>query len=91
MSEFEFTPEQPIDGDTVLHCGHLEKAKRLHWWKFQHEIYFRRPDDTVGTACWIASCEKCFRKSGGNGTQIEIRGDSVWNGDDPVVERPKHE
>lgn len=87
MSKFEFTSEQPIDGETILHCRHIEKAKKMHWWKFAHEIYFRRPDGTVGTACWIASCHKCFVRSGGNGSKIDICGDSMWTGDDPVVKR----
>lgn len=86
MSDYEYAEEQPIDGETILHCGHIE-GKRLHWWKFAHEVYFRRPDGTVGTACWIAACPKCHRKSGGNGQNVEVRGDAIWTGDDPAIRK----
>ena len=55
-----FTKEQPIDGENILHCGHLEG--KLHFWKFAHEVYFKRPDGTVGTCLWITACDSCFEK-----------------------------
>ena len=80
----EFTKEQPMDGDNVLSCGHLD-AKIQHWWKFSHESYFRRPDGTVGTASWLVACEDCRNACGGDPTKIEVRTDAVWKGNEPAI------
>lgn len=86
MSQHDYAAEQPIDGETILHCGHVED-KKLHWWKFAHEVYFRRPDGTVGTACWIVACSKCYRKARGDGQNVQIRGDALWTGDEPTIKK----
>ena len=79
----KFAKEQPMDGETILHCGHLEG--NLHWWKFPHEVYFKRPDGTVGTCAWMAACNSCFEKSNNDPMKIDIVGDSTWTGDDPAI------
>jgi hypothetical protein len=81
----EFTQEQPVDGETILHCGHIDNDQTFHWWKFKHEIYFRRPDETVGTAAWICLCSDCHRKSKGDISKVEIKGDGIWNGNEPII------
>lgn len=80
----EFTKEQPLDGDVVLSCEHY-LGETLHWWKFPHEVYFRRPDNTVGTACWLVCCDKCKNNSKGDVKNIEIKTDFVWNGNEPAI------
>lgn len=81
----KFTKEQPIDGEIILHCAHMNNANKVHWWKFPTEVYFRRPDQTVGTAIWMAVCDKCQKKCAGDPSKIEIAGDLVWDGNDPVI------
>jgi hypothetical protein len=79
----EYTKEQPIDGETILMCGHTTKT--MHWWKMPHESYFRRPDGTTGTACWIVACDDCQKACGGNGLKIKVTKDGVWNGNEPEI------
>ena len=86
MGSHEYAQHQPIDGEIILHCGHVEN-KKLHWWKFPHEVYFRRPNGTVGTACWIAACPKCYRKANGLGQNVEVLGDAIWSGNEPAIRR----
>lgn len=84
----KFTKEQPLDGETILHCGHANEPNssgKFHWWKFAHEVYFKRPDDSVGTAIWLCACENCCEKAQNNPLKIEIKGDSIWVGNDPHI------
>ena len=82
--------DQPKHGDTILHCGHL--AGRLfaqhpaHWFKFDAPIGFERPDGSHGEAEWFAACEPCFIKHGEK-VANRARGDDVWIGDTPAIER----
>ena len=55
MSKFStFTKDQPKDGDTILHCGHLGLCKIVrrpaHWFKFDGPVGFQRPDGSPGEA-----------------------------------------
>lgn len=85
----EYTAKQPVHGDVCLHCAHMfENPKKTHhWWKFQGESYFRRPDGTVGTASWVVACSDCYNNCDGDVSKIELTGDSVWQGNDPVIKR----
>ena len=87
-----FTKEQPEDGDTILHCGHLGQSARAHhpahWFKYVEPIRFERPDGTRGAAEWFAACEPCFVKHGEKVANY-ARGDSIWTGDAPAIERTK--
>ncbi len=73
-----------MNGETVMHCGHLD-GYPMHWWKFEHEVYFRRPDKTVGTTIWLVACDCCHNNCGGDASKIQVRGDAVWNGDEPAI------
>jgi hypothetical protein len=78
---------QPKNGDTLLHCGHLDDENMgCHW--FGCDISFARPDGTTGRASWIAVCDVCYRTSGGDVQKVQIRGDATWMGDDPVIKAP---
>ena len=85
-----FTKDQPKAGDTILHCGHLGRRKFVqhpaHWFKFDGPIGFERPDGTRGEAEWFAACEPCFIKHGEKAADV-VRGDGVWTGDLPAIER----
>jgi hypothetical protein len=78
--------KQPRDGDAVLHCGHLD-AQEHHFFRIPegYSITFRRPDGTDGEAERIVACRTCFDKADGVPSAIEIRGDGVWKGNDPIL------
>lgn len=84
-----FTKEQPKDGDTILHCGHLDHDQdRWRWFKFEKVIVFKRPDGIRGEAEWFAACEACFIKHGEKVADF-VRGDGRWTGDEPAIEEPE--
>lgn len=73
----------PRAGDTVLFCAHAGDAPS-HWWKTQ--IGFRRPNGSSGEGQWVAACDKCFARSGGDPMNVDIAGDGVWQEEDePIV------
>lgn len=78
------TDQQPIDDDTIMHCGHLED--HMHWFQYEKLIRFKRPDGTCGEAAWFVACQPCFVRYGEKVTKL-VRGDRRWTGDAPVVEK----
>jgi hypothetical protein len=81
-----WTPDQPRDGETVAHCGHVRDA--VLWFHAPDPIRFRRPDGTFGETCWVVCCRDCFRRAGDDIGRVEVRGDGQWQGDEPTVWRP---
>lgn len=86
-----FTKEQPKDGDTILHCGHLDAGAQEQRWrgfKYEEVLRFSRPDGTHGAAEWFAACDACFVR---HGAQVAAfaRGDGRWTGDAPAVQKVK--
>lgn len=79
-----FTKQQPKGGDVVMHCGHLNQS--MHWFEYEKAIGFQRPDGTRGQAAWFAACQACFVRHGDKVTRF-VRGDGVWTGDAPVIEK----
>jgi len=85
-----FTNDQPKEGDTILHCGHLGRSRRrcmahpAHWFKYEGTVRFERPDGTRGEAEWFAVCEPCFVK---HGDKVPVRGDGQWTGEAPAIEK----
>ena len=84
-----FTDQQPGNGDTILHCGHLgpdtmAPSRSAHWFKYEEAIRFERPDKSRGAADWLAVCDACFIK---HGDKTPVRGDARWTGEAPVIER----
>lgn len=76
---------QPADGDTALHCGHLESAE-LHWWYYEPAaMSFRRPDGSEGEAQWLVVCENCYQAAGGDAAKVQVVGDAVWEGNEPII------
>ena len=73
-----FTKDQPQDGEIVRHPA--------HWFKFDGSISFQRPDGSHGEAEWFAACEPCLIKHGEKAATC-VRGDAVWTGDEPVIEK----
>ena len=89
MSDWRpFTKQQPKDGDTVLHCGHLE-TKPHHFFALTDGeklagINFRRPDGTEGLAQWMVLCEMCFEQHADEPERC-IRADATWIGNEPEI------
>ena len=86
-----FAEDQPKEGDTILHCGHLRARENIlsrpaHWFKFDWRIGFQRPDGSHGEAEWFAACEPCLIEHGEKVTS-RVRGDVIWMGDEPAIER----
>jgi hypothetical protein len=80
-----FTEQQPKHGDTILHCGHLVRG--MHWFKFAGgAIKFTRPDKTRGEAEWFAACDRCYAKHGEKVASF-VKGDGVWTGDEPAIQK----
>jgi hypothetical protein len=88
-----FTKEQPKHGDTILHCGHLDRSADhhhpAHWFQFAEPKRFIRPDQSRGEAQWFAACEPCYLKHGEKVTKF-VRGDGVWTGDAPAIEKDEN-
>jgi len=85
-----FTKVQPSDGDTVLHCGHLEN-KPHHFYamsdpsqKIIRGIMFTRPDGTTGLARWMVLCSRCFEVYF-DSPEKAMRADATWIGDEPEI------
>ena len=75
-----FAPTQPIDGETVLLCGH--KSETWHWYLIPGGLRFVRPDGSEGTATWKVECDRCDRRYQG---RSDVRADAVWQGNAPVI------
>jgi len=88
MSRESITDQEPKDGDTILHCGHLGRSSRMehpaHWFKYEKILRFERPDGTRGEAEWFVVCEPCFVR---HGIKVPVRGDGLWIGEAPVIEK----
>lgn len=78
-----YTEQQPTDGATILHCGHLDQDRPAHWFKYPEAVHFSRPDGSHGEAEWLAICAPCFAR---HGLRTPVRGDGTWIGDAPVIE-----
>jgi len=79
-----FIKEQPKDGDTIMHCGHVEGS--MHWYQYAKPIGFQRLDGTGGEASWFAACARCVDRHGDRVVNF-VRGDATWTGDAPTIER----
>ena len=86
-------PSGPKDGDTVLHCGHLDGGGH-HFWKVD-DLPFRPPNTTnlLITAQWIFQCDECQSKmpKKPKNEDFVIRGHNTWVGDEPCIQNPIHE
>ena len=79
-----FSKEQPKDGDTIMHCGHVVGS--MHWFQYEKPLRFQRRDGTRGEASWFAACERCFTRHGALVVNY-VRGDEIWTGNVPVIKR----
>lgn len=84
----KFAKQQPKDGETILHCGHLE-TKPHHFFAFSDGketagFHFHRPDGTTGTATWMVLCSRCFVTHADRPEEC-MRGDATWIGDEPEI------
>jgi hypothetical protein len=84
----EFSKHQPRDGETVLHCGHLESIPH-HFFALSDGaliagIHFRRPNGSEGTATWMVLCQPCFNAHAHEPEKC-MRADAEWIGDEPAV------
>jgi hypothetical protein len=84
----KFSKNQPKDGETILHCGHLE-TKPHHFFAFGDgniivSVNFTRPDGSRGEATWMVLCNQCFAI---HQTEPEkaMRADAIWIGDEPAI------
>lgn len=84
-----FAKYQPKDGETVLHCGHLEN-KPHHFFAMSdpskeiQPLVFQRPDGTTGRATWMVLCSQCFPKFC-DCPDKAMRADAKWIGDEPAL------
>jgi hypothetical protein len=86
MSELRFAKQQPIDGEIVTHCGHLEN-KPHHFFGFGPDLplmTFTRPDGSKFPSRWMVLCKKCFNRHS-DAPEKCIRADSMWVGDEPAI------
>jgi hypothetical protein len=81
----KFTQQQPKDGDTVLHCGHIS-CGHFHWFRTRG-MDFESPDGEKGWAEWVAVCNDCFLENPKimSDGEFPIRGHGTWMGDDPEI------
>ena len=79
----KFTKQQPRDGETVMHCGHIENSPH-HFFGLPEEIGFTRPDKSIGKSRWIVLCQPCFNLHAEH-LETCIRGDAQWIGNEPAI------
>lgn len=79
-----FTADQPKHGETIIHCGHME-VKTHHFYRIQVGGKFQRPDGTFGQATWQLACDNCQTLARGDVRKLPVRGDGIWQGDDPII------
>jgi hypothetical protein len=77
-----WTKQQPKEGETILHCGHLDGSKH-HFFAIDPPTTFQRPNGTIGFTGWFVQCDQCFTNA--PGSQETIRGDGIWKGDEPAI------
>ncbi len=70
--------KEPSQGDLVLHCGHVLRAKK-HSFYAPDGIQYRRPDGSVHKSHWLIICEECRQECGGDPSKVKIKGDGVWD------------
>ncbi len=76
----------PVDGDVILHCGHLElgtlsiKSRKTgyHWYHDPDGTSFMRPDRTTGVSHWTVVCNQCHSGHIQTGKALDIRGDGIY-------------
>jgi len=83
----DLAPVQPQHGDVVVHCGHTDGSAEREWFRAEEPIPFERPDGTKGEAQWIVACMDCYASADGNPLALEIRGDGVWQGNEPALRK----
>jgi hypothetical protein len=79
--------EKPKVGDTILHCGHLDRDKEAeppaYWFRYETTVQFERPDKTCGEAEWFAICAPCHAKYK-RGGKVTVCADRQWTDDEKV-------
>lgn len=79
------TPDNPTNGDLILHCGHVLTVRK-HCFYAPDGIRYKRPDpDNPGErvdakAHWVVCCPDCHEKCGGDPSKLKIKGDGIWQG-----------
>ncbi len=74
--------KQPRDGETILHCPHMD-GNKFQWFMMPAYMDFTRPDGTAGRSRWLAQCPACMLDMPTNGPTIA--GDSTWIGNEPAI------
>lgn len=87
MEETLRMSDQPIKGDTVVHCEHYPALKRVLVVQSPIPLRFIRPDGTRGETKWIVSCPNCFVAAKGDYFKIIIHGERQWTGEEIVYEK----
>lgn len=93
-SQGDYTEIQPIEGETVLLCGHLTgdnaaNHDRQHFWKVK-DVEFTRPDGTTECATWFVLCEMCHTHLHNNpGWNPPITSDARWKGNAPAIRQTR--
>lgn len=81
-----YTEDQPKDGERILHCAHVAGATQTgHWFHYVEPVRFTRPNLTTGKADWLLVCGECLVEH--EDPSLAVTGDSIWHGDDPIIER----
>lgn len=85
-----YTDLQPIEGETVLLCGHLSADvlhKPQHFWKVEG-TEFTRPDGSTDAAAWLALCGMCHQNLQQDPDwQPPITCDAKWRGNAPAIRK----
>lgn len=70
-------PTEPINGDLVLHCGHLLSIQK-HTFYAPDGIKYKRPDKSQHVASWVVCCPDCMRAADGDPSKLRLKGDGIW-------------
>ena len=82
------TISQPQDGDTVIHCGHVNNGPH-HFFKVN--MWFKPPGSRMKLkASWIIQCRDCIKTVPVNSKpdNFTINAHDMWVGDNPVIPYP---
>lgn len=95
----DFAENQPLDGEPVFHCAHLNEQPNGH---NPRGHFFFIPgrgltvvtaDFVKHTANWVILCEDCFSKVDHRNALPSFKeligGANIWSGNAPVIRNPE--
>lgn len=77
--------EQPKEGDSVLHCGHMDG--RVHVASVPEGARRQRcPDGEVRDVLWLLACDDCYMQALGDWRKVLFYESASLRGNSPILD-----